>query len=198
MFIPEIKQRKKLNLVCHCGSCGQDYIYIVINERTGRLYCQCLDCGILFDSPSEAVDLYYLIKKEPYSDNYTEAPLDKIINLGWDMPKNKVCLCHQCMIYYYKSKLNKAGWVTIKKNNESGKLFCRCERCGSIWKNIEDALYIRAPEYTQSELPAAESIKQRFKAPDNVEIPFFEEVSDGDIEKAGWDKYKDILLIFGH
>ncbi len=186
--------------VCYCKECGEK-IAIMKHEPSGEMYCRCLECTVIFPTVQEAVDYFLsddgycqrklslpgedIIRLFSYAGNDRFATREEIAARGWaDIPKNKVGTCRECLMYHGMQ----TGFVRIKKDKKTGKLFCGCDRCGSVWRNIEDAL-------TLIPLDRMEQYGSRIVRPDAEGIDEWEEATREEIVSFGWDEYDEIDYI---
>lgn len=169
-------QYPKINILDWCKYCNQGWVRIIKNKYTNELYCECDEDFQLWGSPEDYKSGKYIVedrfvlqcmKKE---DPYVLASEEGIINKGWNKPINKVSLCKFC------SFDPEISWISIKKNKDNGKLFCKCETCGAIWRDIIDVL-------------------RRDTKTANIKIENYEDATRDEIIAAGWDKYDDVYYI---
>jgi|GEM_PF-6029755 hypothetical protein len=180
IYINEIKGKyKKINILCWCKCCDQGWVRIVKDTNTGKLLCECDETYALWASPEDYENDICIVNTQ---ENQFELASEEEIKLqGWHLPINKVTTCRVC---FFNTKPNNIpipirdnGWVVIKKDTDTGKLFCRCETCGSIWENIRDVL------------------KKDRIAPSNIKIGNFQDAARDEIIAAGWDYYDNIYCI---
>ena len=192
------KQRPKSAWVCFCRECGED-IFIVVHDESGTMYCRCLECGMLF--PNAELAVRYFLNDPPvwemdplmeseavsrlydYIDHDRFATRQEVVSAGWDIPQNRVSVCGECFMFH-----NRRGFVRIKKATKTGRLFCRCDVCKSIWLDIRDPLTLIPMEYVKK-------YGSRTVRPDEIVIEEEEEVSREEIVSAGWDVYDDVMLL---
>ena len=77
---------------------------------------------------------------------------------------------------------------SYQKNMQNNELFCLCEKCGSVWLSIEDALGLNS-------LETSKTLAERIVRADKVIIEKFADPTENEIKEYGWDKYKDIWCI---
>ena len=176
----EIKMKySKINVLDWCKCCDQGWVRIIKDTDTGKLYCECDELFSLWESPEDYENNVYI--KDNRLIKSALATEEKIISHGWNKPINKITTCSVC---FFNTRPNSVpapilrdhGWVVIKKDTDSGKLFCRCETCGSIWEDIRDVLRKGIPPSTNT-------------------IDNFADATRDEIVAAGWDYYDDIFHI---
>ena len=192
-----IKKYPKINIVTFCYECLQGYICIVKNSVSEKLYCQCMETGLLYATPQDVFIMNSLNDAGFYGEDqeYVLASKDEIQNSGWNIPENKICLCRECSLmrteYWVKTgKLptNQVpyGMVVIKKDLDTKRLFCRCAECGSVWLSIESALAVVDFDDGSAMSHPYETAKKRRISPDNIIIPNYCDAMREEIVNAGW------------
>lgn len=167
-----------MNIVKWCPYCDQGWILIVKGMKDKHLYCRCNETFLLWKSPEDIELGNFVVSEEITHQNFECASKEEIIMMGWDKPQHRVITCKYCCnLYSAEQDLTKRkfGWIVIKKDIETEKLFCRCETCGRIWLDITSAL--------------------RLKNADEIQIYSYTDASDDDIHNIGWDKYNNILYL---
>lgn len=173
-----IRNYSKINIAKWCPYCDQGWILIVKGMTDGLLYCRCNETFLLWKSPQDLEAENFVSSEEITDQDFECASREEITAIGWDAPRNRVIPCKYCCDFTHQkhnSTKRKFGWVVIKKNLENNTLFAKCEICGRIWLDIENALSM--------------------KDADEIHIHSYTDPSDDEINEAGWDKYDSVFYI---
>ena len=176
-----LKKYAKINIARWCPCCDQNWVVIVKDTTDGKLYCRCEETEVLWETPEdiEPERNRYIRDTDIRHHDFVYADEDEIIQAGWQFPLHRVTMCMICDSIRLKSSSphvapRRFSWITIKKSLRDGKLFCRCDTCGSTWADIHQA-YRRTP-------------------PEEIARDAFCEATDEEIAAVGWDEYKDVIF----
>ena len=176
-----LKKFKKINIVRWCPCCDQGWVVIVKDTADGKLYCRCEETYLLWESPEDVEPEWnrFVCDMNIRHHDFMYASEDEIIQAGWQFPLHRVTMCPICSSTRIKTSNphiapRRFSWITIKKSLSNGKLFCRCDTCGSTWADIHQA-FRRTP-------------------PQDIACDTFGEATDEEIASVGWDAYKDVIF----
>ena len=166
----------KINTVGICPLCS-NYVCIVKDRKNGKLYARCLECLAKFSTIDEAKKFVRNELSASESGNETDdlAPAEEIRSSEWNVPRHKVCFCHECVLR--RSKW--IGWVTVKKIQKTNALVCVCEHCGSFWSSPEEAAHLNSPD-------TAPKLEDRFIRAQGILTEETCEADKRDLFKSGW------------